>query len=287
MAQPVTNGDAGVASGGSPAARRRAAQLLAAAVLVAIAAINALTVAHDSAQAGRPLRDWEPWLWEFSSTFYWVVMLPVFGWLAVHVRPPRLTWPATIAAHAALTLPVSAGHVLTLFVVRNLVYAGLGLHYDYGLDAAHLAYEYRKDMLAYGVLVVAAAIIDHWALLPAGATVAAAEPGFRLEVRDGARTLWLTPDEIDWIEAAGNYVELQTRHGAVLHRATLAGVAQLLQPHGFVRIHRSRLVRRTAVRGIRTTAAGDFELQLDSGARVAGSRRFRANLSDVTARKFD
>lgn len=272
----MTNGGADVTNGDALRRRRRTGYALAAVVLLLIAAINALTVAHDSAQAGRTLHWWEPWLWELSSTVYWVAMLPVFGWLARHVRPPGLSWPTTIAAHAALTVPVAAAHILTLFVLRNIVYRLLGMQYRYGLDAPHLLYEYRKDVLAYLVLVGGAAVIEYWARTPPVVQPARGAPrDYRVEVRDGTRTHWLAPAEIDWIEAAGNYVELQTQRGAVLHRATLARVADDLAPHGFVRVHRSRLVRLAAVQGIESTAAGDFELLLASGARVAGSRRYR------------
>ncbi|MGL4542320.1 MAG: LytTR family DNA-binding domain-containing protein [Polymorphobacter sp.] len=290
----MTDGGADVTIGGASVRhRRRVAYAVAAAVLVLIAAINALTVAHDTAQSGRLLRAWEPWLWELSSTAYWVAMLPVFGWLALRLRPPQLRWPLALAVHGVLTVPVSAGHIATLFVLRNLAYGLLGMDYDYGLDASQLLYEYRKDVLAYALLVGAAAIIELWvqAAIP-GTAMAAAPAGvtagdFRLEVRDGARTHWLAPDEIDWIEAAGNYVELQTRRGPLLHRATLASVAQMLGGHGFVRIHRSRLIRLRAVRGIESTAAGDFELVLDGGTRVAGSRRFRDAVQAIAPANTD
>lgn len=279
-ARGVTNGDAGVTNdAGVVRRRRRIAYASSAAILVLIAAINALTVAHDSAAAGVTLHWWEPWLWELSSTIYWVAMLPVFGWLARHLRPPRLSWPLAIAVHALLTVPVSAAHVATLFALRNLAYGLVGMSYDYGLDAPHLMYEYRKDVLAYAVLVAATGILEHWTRT-AGVVAAphpadSADMAFRLEVRDGTRTHWLAPEEIDWVDAAGNYVELQTRRGPVLHRATLASVGDVLATHGFVRIHRSRLVRRAAVRSIESTPAGDFELVLADGRRLAGSRRFR------------
>ena len=120
---------------------------------------------------------------------------------------------------------------------------------------------------------------DRWAAasVPTAAP-AAAPPPFRLEVRDGARRQWFAAHEIERVEAAGNYVELHTPRGAVLHRATLTGVEAELAGHGFVRIHRSRLVRRDAVTAVAATPAGDFEATLASGAVVAGSRRFRAGL---------
>ncbi len=58
----------------------------------------------------------------------------------------------------------------------------------------------------------------------------------------------------------------------------LAAVADALAPYGFVRIHRSRLVRRAAVASITATPAGDSEVALASGVTVDGSRRFRGGL---------
>ncbi len=97
-------------------------------------------------------------------------------------------------------------------------------------------------------------------------------------VRCGGRTHVLSPTEIDLIEAVGNYVEMQTARGRLLHRATLAAVEAELAPHGFVRVHRSRLVRRLANREVELTAAGDVTLRFDGDRRVAGSRRYRDRL---------
>jgi DNA-binding LytR/AlgR family response regulator len=51
-----------------------------------------------------------------------------------------------------------------------------------------------------------------------------------------------------------------------------------LAHHGFVRVHRSRIVRRTAIASTETKQSGDFEITLRSGAVIDGSRRFRQNL---------
>lgn len=99
-----------------------------------------------------------------------------------------------------------------------------------------------------------------------------------IEVRDGSRVVMLRPDEIDWIGAAGNYVELHGAFGSELARRTLADFAKELEANGFVRVHRSRLVRRAAIDTITTRQSGDFDIQLRSGATIGGSRRYRQNL---------
>lgn len=100
------------------------------------------------------------------------------------------------------------------------------------------------------------------------------EPRF-LAVSDGSVTHRVPVDEIEHVAAAGNYVELAANGRVLLHRATLASIESELGP-GFVRIHRSRLVRQNAIRRVETNQAGDFEAVLASGARLKGSRRYRA-----------
>jgi hypothetical protein len=86
-------------------------------------------------------------------------------------------------------------------------------------------------------------------------------------------SLPLAPGEIDWVAAAGNYVELHTGSRTVLHRAPLVAVEALLAPHGFVRIHRSRLVARRAVAKLRAT-----DVVLHDGVSLKIGARFRAAL---------
>jgi DNA-binding LytR/AlgR family response regulator len=127
------------------------------------------------------------------------------------------------------------------------------------------------------VLIVATLLILERLLRPTSGETAPATPS-KIEVRDGSRTVWLDPADILWAEAAGNYVELHTTAGDLLHRTSLAALERELAPCGFARIHRSRLVRRAAVRAVETNASGDFDAVLTDGARLGGSRRYRSGL---------
>lgn len=82
----------------------------------------------------------------------------------------------------------------------------------------------------------------------------------------------------DPLSAAGNYVELHGSFGTELARRTMADLEAELAPQGFVRVHRSRLVRRAAIATIVTRQSGDFDITLRSGTVISGSRRFRENL---------
>lgn len=241
--------------------------------------VNSTSVIDEYRRLGRDVPDWMPWTWEISSAIAWLAAMPLIALAALRLRPPRLSWPATLAAHLALTVPVSLLHVGLMVAMRKAVHGLMGDWYRLGADLpAELLYEWRKDAVDYLTMAIAFALLDWVArrLEPAPAATLAAPA--RLEVRDGSRVTWLAPADILWAEAAGNYVELHTAQGSLLHRITLAALERELAPHGFARIHRSRIVRRHAVQSIATNASGDFEAVLADGRRLVGSRRYRAAL---------
>ena len=97
-------------------------------------------------------------------------------------------------------------------------------------------------------------------------------------VRRRGRVLVLRPDEIDWIEAYGDYVRLHVRQDVHLLRATLADIADRLGPHGFVRIHRSRLVNWGRVREFVDDGERESVVVLDNGARLSASQSYLKDL---------
>lgn len=284
------SGNGGVTNGGargtSGAAGGRRVWLIGCGVIAALLAVNlvvdAQSLIDEHARVGSAIPPWMPWTWEASSIAGWIVAMPLVALAAIRLRPPRLGWPATIGVHLLLTVAVSLLHVGVMVAIRKLVHGAMGDVYRVGGDlAAVLLYEWRKDALDYLTIAAAFAVIDWLARRadadPAPAAAYATAPP-RIEVRDGSRTIWLAPEDILWAEAAGNYVELHGATGPLLHRTTLAALERALAPHGFARIHRSRLVRRAAVRAIETNASGDFDAVLADGARVGGSRRYRGSL---------
>ncbi|MBV9496668.1 MAG: response regulator transcription factor [Acidobacteria bacterium] len=91
------------------------------------------------------------------------------------------------------------------------------------------------------------------------------------------RGVMLVPlSEIDWIEAAGNYAQLWVGTRSHLVRESLRELEQRVQGHGFLRAHRSALVRIACVRAIRAEGDGGCVAVLASGANVPISRRQRA-----------
>jgi two-component system LytT family response regulator len=110
---------------------------------------------------------------------------------------------------------------------------------------------------------------------------AASEP--RLAIRNGKTTLLVPHSEIDWIEAAGNYVCIHAGTNTHVARETLAGVEHRLEGTRFVRIHRSTLVNPDSVREIVSMGNGDHRVLLRSGVQVTLSRTFQDRLAALKA----
>lgn len=101
----------------------------------------------------------------------------------------------------------------------------------------------------------------------------------RLLVRGSDRVRLLPVEQISWIEADGMYVTLHTRDGgAYLHRALLGSIDAALDPHRFVRIHRSAIVNIDAVTELRQDEHGDYVAVLRDKTEIRVGRRFRVRL---------
>jgi hypothetical protein len=248
---------------------------IAACVLLVILAFNVLNVLHERAGSGHPLRFWEPIVWEGSSGAIFLSLSPAI--LAVTRRfwpldPPRLP---KLAMHALAAVVVSLIHVIFIGAARWAIYRALSSHYDPLAPIGDWPYEFRKDVLVYASVV---GIYVAWRRLRVRPVVARDTAEDVLEVRDGARRHFVALSEVVWVEAAGNYVELHRGASGVLHRASLSEMERRLDPSGFVRIHRSRLVRRDAVAAVESKPTGDFTVRLRDGRELAGSRRYRRPL---------
>jgi len=102
----------------------------------------------------------------------------------------------------------------------------------------------------------------------------------RLIVKSGGRVFFLRTEEIDWVEAAGNYVRLHARSESHLLRESMKNMEAKLDPKTFVRIHRSAIVNARKVRAIGRVALGKYCVRLHDGRQLPMSRDRRR---DVTA----
>ncbi len=107
-----------------------------------------------------------------------------------------------------------------------------------------------------------------------------AEPAYlqRLAVKLEDRMLLLNVPEVDWLEAAGNYVCVHVGKQSHIVRDSLSHFEASLDPGHFARIHRSTLVNLDRIRELRPYWHGDYKIILHSGQVLHLSRRYREAL---------
>ena len=100
----------------------------------------------------------------------------------------------------------------------------------------------------------------------------------RVAVRAGDKYVVVKWAEVDWIEAADNYVSLHVGAREFLLRDTLASIEQQLDPEHFVRIHRSAIVQLDRIVELRPATHGDVQVTLRNGVCLVLSRTWRERI---------
>lgn len=110
-------------------------------------------------------------------------------------------------------------------------------------------------------------------------TVRAQQPLRRVLVKSTDRIYAVRLDDVDWIDAAGHYIELHTGASTHLVRESLSALESRLDPARFVRIHRSTIVNLDRIRDLQPTFHGEFVVTLHGGQRLPCSRTYADRLT--------
>jgi hypothetical protein len=177
-------------------------------------------------------------------------------------------------------------HVVGMVLLRKFAYVVAGGHYDFGNWLRELAYEYLKDVRIFSFIVV----VHHsyqwlwrrWQgearLLDVPDNAPPVDPAIRPErflIRKLGREFLVAADDIEWLQAAGNYVNLRVRDRDYPLRSTVAVIEGKLDPARFTRIHRSYIVNLDHVASIEPLDTGDARVHLKDGTLLPCSRRYR------------
>jgi len=103
----------------------------------------------------------------------------------------------------------------------------------------------------------------------------------RLVIKSSGRVFFLRTEEIDWIEAAGNYLRLHVGNDMHLLRDTMNNLEARLRPDKFLRIHRSTMVNLERVKELQPWFHGDYKVILLDGTELTLSRSYRPKLKSL------
>ena len=106
----------------------------------------------------------------------------------------------------------------------------------------------------------------------------------RLAIKDEESITYIPVEQILWVEAANKYVVVYTASRHHIARQTLQALEDSLDPQQFLRIHRSILVSKAAVRGLHPLFHGDYIVKLTNGKELPLSRNFRGEFFDWMSR---
>ena len=99
-------------------------------------------------------------------------------------------------------------------------------------------------------------------------------PLVRFVARRGAKHYFIRTDDVDWIEADGNYLRLWTGDRSHLVRETMKAAEERLDAASFVRIHRSTIVAIDRIESIQAQDNGDYVVTMRGGTKLASSRGY-------------
>ena len=111
---------------------------------------------------------------------------------------------------------------------------------------------------------------------------AAARRPQRLAIKEGKNTACVDVADIDWIDAAGDYLCIHAVGQTHVLRGTMKRMEQILDPELFVRVHRSTIVKIERVKSMRSHINGEYFLTLDGGKEVKLSRSYKASVQRLT-----
>ena len=103
----------------------------------------------------------------------------------------------------------------------------------------------------------------------------------RLVIKAAGRIYFLETNDIDWIEAEGNYVSVHAGKKSHLLRETISSLESQLDPKKFLRIHRSSIVRIDRIRELQPWFHGEFRVVLQNGMQLTLSRNYRDKLQEA------
>ena len=103
----------------------------------------------------------------------------------------------------------------------------------------------------------------------------------RVAIKVGGKILFINLCDVVSVQAKGKCVWLQGTASSYLLRESISVLAEALETHGFIRIHRSVLVNILLVEEIRPLSTGEYCLRVEGGKEYTVTRTYKQNLNSL------
>lgn len=108
----------------------------------------------------------------------------------------------------------------------------------------------------------------------------------RLAVQTAGKTIFVDLEDVDWIEAAENYVQLHAGKSRHLIHVSMNAIEKSLDPQMFLRVHRSIIVNVRRVKEMQSVLHGEYLITLHNGVRLKSGRTYHEKLEALAANPF-
>jgi two-component system, LytTR family, response regulator len=124
-------------------------------------------------------------------------------------------------------------------------------------------------------------LLDYLQQNGGSAAQVAEKPGERILIKSSGEIFFLKAEEIDWIEAEGDYMKFHVSGRTHLMRETMARLEARLDPKRFIRIHRSTIVNIDRLRKLSPSFAGEYAVILNDGTKLKLSRGYHERIATL------
>lgn len=250
--------------------------------------VNAASVIADYKRISEPIARWEPWTWELSSQGVILALIPLVIWFNRRLPLYPARFVPNVFYHLLFSTVFTFLHVAGMVATRKIVYTFMERSYEFGNWMSEFVYEYRKDVFDYiWILVIIYAyrfIVSRLRgeahVIPTGEDTPEPEYPERLLIKKLGKEFIIRVEDIDWVEAAGNYMNLHVGDRVYPLRETMNGLERRLDKKQFLRIHRSNIVNMDRIGEIIPLESGDCRVRMQNGHELNLSRRYRERVRD-------
>lgn len=240
-----------------------------------------------------PFQLWEPFIWEYTSAISSLLLFPL---LVMLLKKVPLTWQRLkfcCTFYFLASIVFSLAHTVIMVTLREAIYHISSGDYNFGNLGFELLYEYRKDLWSFIFFII---FIQGYNFIlsrlqgeanPVAQSEQEAETApesqviDRLLVKKLGKEFIIKVEDVEWLESAGNYVNLHIAGRIYPIRATLRDLIAKITDKGFSRIHRSHAINLNYVESITPLSSGDSEVKLTTGKVLNLSRRYKEAFKEL------
>lgn len=252
---------------------------------------NGFTAQVEGARVG--IDGWEPWLWELTSILSITILLPSLAWLSEKYPLKLVKVRNQIVLHFFGSIIFFIAHISIMVTLRFLVYASVGMDYDFEWQATSLFYEFSKDVRIYifFILVFNAYrfIIRRWR---GEASTLSEQPDYKsatekekwlnqVLIKMLNREFLIDLNTVQFIRSSGNYQELYIDLRAYPLRITQYELLERLDPSLFRKISRSTIVNLNFIKAFHINPDKKGILSLNDGTELTVQKKYLDNLPDT------